>query len=121
MLGIHKRRQPAVLLRLGDNLQRDRRLARRLRPKISITRPRGTPPTPSAPSKLIDPVEITEIGTSASRDPRRTMDPFPNCFSIWLRANSTAFVRSSATGMVFLLYKYLPCAPCWEDQKTRVG
>ena len=25
---------------------------------------------------------ITEIGISASRDPRRTMEPFPNCFSI---------------------------------------
>ena len=33
MLGIHKRRQPARLLRLGDDLQRNRRLARRLRPK----------------------------------------------------------------------------------------
>src|ERR1700744_254731 len=33
MLRIHKRRQPAGLLRLGHNLQRDRRLTRRLRPE----------------------------------------------------------------------------------------
>ena len=33
VLGIHKRRQPAVPLRLGDDLKRNRRLARRLRPE----------------------------------------------------------------------------------------
>ena len=65
MLGIHKRCQTTRLLRLGDNLQRDRRLTRRSGPKISITRPRGTPPTPNAASKEIDPVEMTEIGTTS--------------------------------------------------------
>jgi hypothetical protein len=50
------------------------------------------------------------------------MDPFPNCFSIWLRANSTALARSSATGIVvFLLYKYSPCAPHWDWQKHASG
>ncbi len=33
MLGVHKGRQPAGLLRLGDDLQRNGRLARRFRPK----------------------------------------------------------------------------------------
>ena len=65
-------------------------------PKISITRPRGTPPTPSAASNEIDPVEMTEMGTIASLLPRRMMEPFPNCFSICERASSTARERSSA-------------------------
>ena len=65
-------------------------------PKISMTRPRGTPPTPRAASKLMEPVEITEMGTMASLAPRRMMEPLPNCFSIWLSALSTALARSSA-------------------------
>jgi hypothetical protein len=51
-------------------------------PKISTTRPRGTPPTPNAASNEIAPVEITAIGTMASFDPSRMMEPLPNCFSI---------------------------------------
>ena len=39
-------------------------------PKISTTRPRGKPPTPSAASNEIEPVEITEIGTMASFAPQ---------------------------------------------------
>ena len=65
-------------------------------PKISITRPRGTPPTPSAASKEIEPVEMTEIGTIASLLPRRMIEPLPNCFSICESASSTARERSSA-------------------------
>src|SRR5215813_1604393 len=59
-------------------------------PKISMTRPRGTPPTPSAASNEIDPVEMTEIGTTASLVPSFMMEPFPNCFSICEMAVSTA-------------------------------
>src|SRR5947199_5968678 len=40
-------------------------------PKTSTTRPRGKPPTPSAASKEMAPVEITEIGTMASFEPSR--------------------------------------------------
>ena len=65
-------------------------------PKISITRPRGTPPTPNAASKEIDPVEITEIGTT-SFEPNRMIEPLPNCFSSPDRASSIALERSSAT------------------------
>src|ERR1035441_10605888 len=68
-------------------------------PKTSLTRPRGIPPTPSAASKLIEPVEITAIGTRASFDPSRTIDPLPNCFSICASASSTALARSSAIAM----------------------
>src|ERR1700689_3586566 len=67
-------------------------------PKISITRPRGTPPTPSAASKEIEPVEITEMGTIASLLPRRMIEPLPNCFSICANAKSMARERSSAMG-----------------------
>src|SRR5882724_8121652 len=65
-------------------------------PKISTTRPRGKPPTPSAASNEIAPVGITEIGTMASFDPSRMMEPLPNCFSICANARSIALVRSSA-------------------------
>ena len=51
-------------------------------PKTSTTRPRGKPPTPSAASNEIDPVGMTEIGTMASFDPSRMIEPLPNCFSI---------------------------------------
>src|SRR5271157_1841772 len=77
-------------------------------PKTSLTRPRGMPPTPRAASKLMEPVEITAIGTRASLEPRRTIDPFPNCFSICARASSTALVRSSVFTMGRLLDR---CSP----------
>src|ERR1039457_1616589 len=63
-------------------------------PKISLMRPRGKPPTPRAASTEIEPVEITDTGTIASFDPSRTIEPLPNCFSIWLRAVSNARARS---------------------------
>jgi hypothetical protein len=63
-------------------------------PKISQTRPRGNPPTPSAASSEIEPVEITETGTMASFDPSRRIEPLPNCFSIWLRGFLSARARS---------------------------
>ena len=74
-------------------------------PKISMTRPRGIPPTPSAASKEIDPVGITSTGTSASLVPRRMIEPLPNCFSICVSARSMALslsVRSSGMSMSFL-------------------
>jgi hypothetical protein len=66
-------------------------------PNISITRPRGTPPTPVAASNEIDPVEITAIGPTASFDPSRMIEPLPNCFSSAASAVSIALLRSSAT------------------------
>src|ERR1700683_2743893 len=83
-------------------------------PKISTTRPRGKPPTPSAASKEIAPVEITAMGTMASFDPRRMIEPLPNCFSICANARSIALLRSSAmkdapsriTGCVYRQIRY---------------
>src|SRR5258707_176898 len=63
-------------------------------PKISMTRPRGTPPTPRAKSMLMAPVGIVSIGRIAPFCPRRMIEPLPNCFSIWRTARSTALTRS---------------------------
>src|SRR5947209_2002183 len=54
-----------------------------------MTRPRGKPPTPRAASTEIEPLEITETGTTVL-EPRRRIEPFPNCFSSWHRVWSNA-------------------------------
>ena len=63
-------------------------------PKISMTRPRGTPPMPSAKSRLTEPVEIDGMIAMASFWPSRMIEPLPNCFSIWPTASSMALRRS---------------------------
>src|ERR1035438_4286982 len=68
-------------------------------PNTSTTRPRGNPPTPKAASNEIDPVGITAMGTIASFDPNRMIEPLPNCFSICETASSIALPRSSAMGV----------------------
>src|SRR5580704_4015059 len=86
-------------------------------PNTSTTRPRGKPPTPRAASNEIAPVEITEMGTIASFDPRRMIEPLPNCFSICETANSIALPRSSAMG-VWLLKVRFQCV--WADYTYRM-
>src|SRR6266851_3176123 len=56
-------------------------------------RPRGTPPIPTATSRLKEVVEIAGI-SETSRSPRRIIDPFPNLFSIFDNAASIALPRS---------------------------
>src|SRR5438477_11631519 len=63
-------------------------------PKISVIRPRGTPPTPSARSSAIEPVGMTSIAWIEA-DPSFMIEPRPNCFSIARMAASTAFPRSA--------------------------
>src|SRR4029079_4670234 len=63
-------------------------------PKISVIRPRGMPPTPSARSSAIDPVGI-ESTPCRSAEPSFMIAPRPNCFSIARRAASTALPRSA--------------------------
>src|SRR5579863_6688161 len=53
----------------------------------------------------MDPVEITDTGTMASFAPKRSIDPFPNCFSIWPRVCSSARARSFSS-MRFKLLSY---------------
>src|SRR5262245_21834680 len=79
-------------------------------PKISVMRPRGTPPTPSARSRAIEPVGMVST-CCRSAEPRRMIEPDPNCFSMARMAASTARPRSatarppfcSATAIVTLL------------------
>src|ERR1700680_3696666 len=42
----------------------------------------------------MEPEEIAATGTMASFDPRRTIEPFPNCFSIWPRVSPKVRARS---------------------------
>ena len=74
-------------------------------PKISMTRPRGRPPTPRAMSRGSAPVGMAAIFID-SFSPMRIIEPLPNCLSIWPRAMSRAFRRSllvaSATGSCLL-------------------
>ena len=58
MLGVDEGGDAAGLLRLGDDMQRQRGLPELSGPKISTMRPRGSPPTPSAISRPREPVEI---------------------------------------------------------------
>src|SRR5688572_2612538 len=64
-------------------------------PKISVIRPRGMPPTPSARSSAIDPVGI-ESTACRSAEPSFMIAPRPNCFSIADNAASTALPRSAS-------------------------
>ena len=63
-------------------------------PKISTTRPRGSPPIPSARSSASAPVGIASIPTWP-RSPSFMIEPLPNCLSIWLSAISSALSRST--------------------------
>src|SRR3984893_2356191 len=65
-------------------------------PKISMTRPRGMPPTPSAMSSPKEPVGMESTSYVAPASPRRMTEPLPNCFSIWLNAAARAFLRFSS-------------------------
>src|SRR5450830_1018648 len=63
-------------------------------PNISITLPRGTPPTPNAISRAIAPLGITSMLILAEAAPSFIIEPFPNCRSICIRAESNAFCLS---------------------------
>src|SRR6059036_2430202 len=63
-------------------------------PKISVTRPRGRPPTPSATSSVMAPVGMTAISSRGPLAPRRMTEPLPNCRSICAIASSRACRRS---------------------------
>jgi hypothetical protein len=94
VLGVHEGRHAARLLRLGNDLQRQRRLARRLRPEDFDH---------AAAGHAADAERVVDAD-GAGRDgfdrgdrpfwPRRMMAPLPNCFSIWPTAMSMALVRS---------------------------
>ena len=64
-------------------------------PKISIMRPFGSPPTPSARSSDSDPVGQTSMFCGSRLSDMRMMAPLPNCFSMLASAMDNAFLRSS--------------------------
>src|SRR3954447_23655984 len=59
-------------------------------PYISMTRPLGRPPMPSAMSSPREPVEITSMSDAASREPSFMIEPLPKARSIWPSAASKA-------------------------------
>src|SRR5215208_2975640 len=65
-------------------------------PKISMTRPLGTPPTPRARSSARAPVEI-EATLRYSSSPMRTIEPLPNWRSICDTAAPIALFLSCTT------------------------
>ena len=58
--------------------------------------------TPSAISRLNDPVEIASTFGTAPSSPMRMIDPVPNCFSIWDNTACRAFCLFSS--MVLVLF-----------------
>src|SRR4029453_9940450 len=65
-----------------------------------MTRPRGTPPMPSARSSPSEPVDSAARSWCASVSSRSFMiAPLPNCFSIWLTARSMARSRFTSIPM----------------------
>src|SRR5258708_9214533 len=74
-------------------------------PKISVTRPRGMPPTPRAISSAMEPVGMISTAMRCWASPSFMIEPLPNCFSICEMAFSIAF-DLSASAMALL---YLPC------------
>src|SRR3978361_2179160 len=63
-------------------------------PQISTTRPRGSPPTPSAMSSPSEPDEMVSTSIERSFLPSFITEPLPNCRSIWESAAPTALVLS---------------------------
>jgi hypothetical protein len=51
---------------------------------------------PVAASRLMAPVEMATTRSRGVSAPIRMMDPFPSCFSIWLIARLSAFLRSTS-------------------------
>ena len=95
VLGVDERRHAAELLRLRDDLQRQRRLARRLRPEdLDDAAARHA----ADAERVVDADgagrRSTSIGAMASFCPSRMIEPLPNCFSIWPTATSRALMRS---------------------------
>ena len=80
-------------------------------PKISTTRPRGMPPTPSAASTASEPVGMTAMACSG-RSPRRMIEPLPNWRSICVSAVSTARHFS-------LDFTLDMSSPFWMEEKLR--
>jgi hypothetical protein len=85
VLGVDERADAARLLRLGDHVQRERRLARRLRAEDLDDAAARHAADAERVVELSEPVEMASIGAMAPFSPRRMIEPLPNCFSIGRR------------------------------------
>ena len=114
VLGVDERRGAAELLDLGDDLQRQRGLARRFRPvdldhaaaRQAADAERDVEPERAGRDDL-------DVVGDAIASPRRMTEPLPNCFSIWLSAADSAFLRFSSIGCL--------SAGRWWIHGARVG
>ena len=82
-------------------------------PKISVTRPRGIPPVPSAMSIAKDPVEMDSVTRLLLISPKRMTAPLPWSFSMLLRAMSSAAFLSVPI-LSFFITRHIP--PDWMRQ-----
>src|SRR5271169_2755135 len=73
-----------------------------------MTRPRGSPPMPSAMSSPSDPVDTVSVSSPRSRLPSFITEPLPKARSIWLSAASSARLRSLFSS----LFTTRNCAAC---------
>ena len=94
VLGIDVGADAAFFLGFGDDVKGKVVLPDDSGPKISMMRPQGRPPMPSAMSSPKDPVEIASTSTGCSFLPSRMTEPLPKFRSIWLNAASRAFCLS---------------------------
>src|SRR5688572_19693578 len=71
---------------------------------------------PSAMSRPSEPVDTTSMSALAGCSPRRITEPLPNCFSIWLSAALSAFLRLLSSmpfvpPSLFRLFHNRPASP----------
>jgi hypothetical protein len=107
VLDIHIGRNTALLLRLRDNLQGDRRLARRFRAVDLGDTPLGNAADTKRDVKRERPVGIASTALFFDDSPSRMTEPLPNCFSICDSASSKA--RSFSTFIMLLVLILCVC------------
>ena len=93
VLGVDERAHAARALRLGDDVQRQRRLARRLGPVHLDDAPARQPARAERDVQPQRPVETTPASARRAlpAPPSRMIAPLPNCFSISPSTAPTAF------------------------------
>jgi hypothetical protein len=102
VLGVDEGADAAGALRLGDGVQGERGLARRLGAEDLDDAAARQPPTPSATSSASEPVGITAISVTCV-PPSGMMAPLPNCFSIAATAAPITLSLSRVLDIAFLL------------------
>ena len=74
-------------------------------PKSSTMRPRGRPQTPSAMSRLKEPVGMTSMFFAASPSPMRMIAPSPKSLRIWAIAASSAPEAAPVASAFFAIFR----------------